>query len=138
MYRALVATVLDREAALDALQDAFEEGLRNPPRHQDNIRGWLYRVALRKARRGLARLPMPLPLDFERPVSDDSDALLQRLEIGRLLRTLTERQRSILVAHYYLGLSQEEIGGLLGIRRGTVSATISQALARLRGGALNA
>lgn len=138
VYRALVATLFDPDAALDALQDAFEEGLRRPPRHHDNIRGWLYRVALRKARRGLARLPLPFAADFDRPVPDDTDRILERLEVGRLLGALTERQRSIVVSHYYLGLSHEEIGELLGIRRGTVSATISQALARLRGGAADA
>lgn len=47
---------------------------------------------------------------------------------------LTERQRAIFVAHYYLGLSQEEIAQALGIRRGTVSATVSQSLARMRQG----
>lgn len=138
VYRALVATLFDREAALDALQDAFEEGIRKPPPDQRNLPGWLYRVALRKARKGLMRLPITLGRPPDRAVGDEVDALLQRLDIGRLLQTLTERQRSILVAHYYLGLSQEEIGDLLGIRRGTVSATISQALARLRGGELHA
>jgi DNA-directed RNA polymerase specialized sigma24 family protein len=31
LYRALVAALLEREAALDGLHDAFEEGLRKPP-----------------------------------------------------------------------------------------------------------
>ena len=38
----------------------------------------------------------------------------------------------MVVAHYFLGLSQQEIADLLGLRRGTVGATISQALARMR------
>jgi RNA polymerase sigma factor (sigma-70 family) len=67
--------------------------------------------------------------------SEDSTlAVLQRLEVGRLLVLLTERQRAIVVAHYYLGLSQEEIAEALGVRRGTVSATVSQSLARMREG----
>lgn len=139
VYRALVATLFDREAALDALHDAFEQGLRKPPSHQDNIPGWLYRVALRRARRGLLRIPSPLGLrDDARETRDEVAAVLDRLEVGRLLATLTERQRSIVVGHYYLGLTQEELAELLGVRRGTVSATISQALAKLRGGAVDA
>lgn len=63
---------------------------------------------------------------------DQTAALLDRLEVGRLLALLTERQRAIVVAHYYLGLSQEEIAQALGVRRGTVSATVSQSLARMR------
>ena len=37
VYRALVAATLDRERALDALHDAFEEGLRHPPVDDRNL-----------------------------------------------------------------------------------------------------
>ena len=55
VYRALVAATLDRERALDGLHDAFEEGLRHPPADDRHLEGWLYRVALRKTRRGIFR-----------------------------------------------------------------------------------
>ena len=131
VYRALVAATLDRERALDGLHDAFEEGLRHPPADDRNLEGWLYRVALRKARRGLFRSRREAPLT-ELPSGDPTTSVLHRLEVGRLLALLTERQRAIVVAHYYLGLTQEEIAAGLGIRRGTVSATVSQSLARMR------
>lgn len=131
VYRALVAATFDRERALDGLHDAFEEGLRHPPRDERNLEGWLYRVALRKTRRGILRGLRESRLP-DRPAADATAAALDRLEVGRLLALLTERQRAIVVAHYYLGLSQEEIAELLGVRRGTVSATVSQSLARMR------
>jgi RNA polymerase sigma factor (sigma-70 family) len=68
----------------------------------------------------------------ELAVDDPAAAVVLRLEVGQLLALLTERQRAIVVAHYYLGLTQEEIAGALGVRRGTVSATVSQSLARMR------
>ncbi|HUQ42300.1 MAG TPA: RNA polymerase sigma factor [Candidatus Limnocylindrales bacterium] len=131
VYRALVAATLDRERALDGLHDAFEEGLRHPPENDRNLEGWLYRVALRKTRRGIFRSLRETPMT-ELPAEDPTALVIRRLEIGRLLSFLTERQRAIVVAHYYLGLSQEEIAATLGIRRGTVSATVSQSLARMR------
>ena len=131
VYRALVAATLDRERALDGLHDAFEEGLRHPPADDGNLEGWLYRVALRKTRRGIFRGGREVELT-ELSSDDPTSALLRRLEVGRLLALLTERQRAIVVAHYYLGLSQEEIAEALGVRRGTVSATVSQSLARMR------
>ena len=133
VYRALVAATLDRERALDGLHDAFEEGLRNPPADDRNLEGWLYRVALRKTRRSLLRVFREGPMT-EISSEDSTVALLQRLEVGRLLVLLTERQRAIVVAHYYLALSQEDIAEALGVRRGTVSATVSQSLARMREG----
>ena len=133
VYRALVAATLDRERALDGLHDAFEEGLQHLPSDDRNLEGWLYRVALRKTRRGLLRaLREGFATDL--PADDPSAAVLQRLEVGRLLALLTKRQRAIVVAHYYLGLSQQEIAAAVGVRRGTVSATVSQSLARMRKG----
>jgi RNA polymerase sigma factor (sigma-70 family) len=131
VYRALVAATFDRERALDGLHDAFEEGLRHPPRDDRNLEGWLYRVALRKTRRGLFRARRESGRAAA-VAADDIAAVLDRLECGRLLGLLTERQRSIVVAHYYLGLTQDEIADALDIRRGTVSATVSQSLARMR------
>jgi RNA polymerase sigma-70 factor (ECF subfamily) len=131
VYRALVAATFDRERALDGLHDAFEEGLRHPPQDDRNLEGWLYRVALRKTRRGLFRAQR----ESGRAAATSTDgiaAVLDRLEVGRLLGLLTDRQRAIIVAHYYLGLTQEEIADALDIRRGTVSATVSQSLARMR------
>lgn len=133
VYRALVAAALDSERALDGLHDAFEEGLRHPPTDDGNLEGWLYRVALRKTRRSLLRVFREGPIT-EISSEDPTVAVLQRVEVGRLLVLLTERQRAIVVAHYYLGLSQEEIAEALGVRRGTVSATVSQSLARMREG----
>lgn len=131
VYRALVAATLDRERALDGLHDAFEEGLRHPPADDRNLEGWLYRVALRKTRRGIFLAGREVDLT-ELSAADPAVAIVQRLEVGRLLAFLTERQRAIVVAHYYLGLTQEQIAEGLGIHRGTVSATVSQSLARMR------
>lgn len=135
VYRALVATLLDADLAADALQDAFVAGLDRPPLHDANVAGWLFRVAVRKA--GRARRRRTRWLDAAGVVSgerDQIDALLDRLSVGQLLRLLTPRQRSIVVAYFYLDQSQDQIAELLGIRRGTVAATISQALARMRKG----
>lgn len=131
VYRALVAATLDRERALDGLHDAFEEGLRHPPSDDRNLEGWLYRVALRKTRRGVLRFIREVRMT-EVSSDDPTTAIVHRLEVGRLLELLTERQRAIVVAHYYLGLTQQEIAETLGVRRGTVSATVSQSLTRMR------
>jgi RNA polymerase sigma-70 factor (ECF subfamily) len=136
VYRALVATLLDAELASDALQDAFLSGLRKPPAHDTNTAGWLFRVALRKALRARSRT-RTVSLDAADGLASQSseiDALMDRLSIGQLLKLLTVRQRSIVVAYFYLDQTQEQIAELLGIRRGTVAATVSQALARMRKG----
>jgi RNA polymerase sigma factor (sigma-70 family) len=134
VYRALVAAFLDRDAALDGLHDAFEEGMRKPPADSGNLEGWLYRVALRRARRAGRRDARNVTLEFAPSIDDGMDRTLDRLEIGRLLGMLTDRQREIVVAHYFLGLRHEDIADLLAIRPGTVAATISHAIGKMRKG----
>jgi RNA polymerase sigma factor (sigma-70 family) len=45
---------------------------------------------------------------------------------------LSQRQRQVLVLRYWLDLDQAEIAETLGVAVGTVKATTSQALAKLR------
>lgn len=134
VYRALVATLLDPDLAADALQDAFLAALERPPAHDGNVAGWLFRVAVRRAGRARRRRMFGLQPGAVSAERDEIAALLDRLSVGQLLRLLTPRQRSIVVAYFYLDQTQEQIAELLGIRRGTVAATISQALARMRKG----
>lgn len=131
MYRALLATLRDSRLAEDCLHDAFAEGLRRPPPHEANLEGWLFRVALRRARRHRSPL-LSLLRPANQATPDHIAQLLDRLEAGRLLSLLTERQRAVVVAYYYLGLTQAETAALFQIRSGTVSATLAQALSRMR------
>jgi RNA polymerase sigma-70 factor, ECF subfamily len=136
VFRALLATLRDREAARDALHEAFLEGIARPPAHDQNLPGWLFRVALRKSRRGPYRPMLALFGDAVR-VPEGPDvvaAALDRMEAGRLLALLTERQRAMVIAQYYLGLPQQDIARLFSVRRGTVAATLAQALLRMRRG----
>src|SRR5207249_3974997 len=92
---------------------------------------------LRRARH-IRGFRLPLRLDElvgslrEPEIPAETETLLDRLALGELLRLLTRRQRAVVVAHYYLGLTQQEIADALGVRRGTVGATLSQALSHMR------
>jgi RNA polymerase sigma-70 factor, ECF subfamily len=130
VYRALVAMGASDEDASDAVQDAFEHALREErPAHRPE--GWLFVVACRawKRRRWRDRIFRPIgalarAIDGRR--SDGEIDLLVELQ------RLTERQRSVVVSRYVLGLSQREIAELLDIAPGTVAATAHQATALLR------
>jgi len=132
VYRALLATLRDAARAEDALHDAFEERLRRPPARSENVAGWLYRVALRHAHRRPWRFLRLLDAHAAVSPADDIGTLLDSMEAGRLLALLTERQRAIVIAHYYLGFTHAETAELFGVRPGTVSATLAKALVRMR------
>jgi RNA polymerase sigma-70 factor, ECF subfamily len=132
VYRALLAVLKDRDEALDALHDAFLQGLRRPPTGDENLGGWLYVVALRRGRKDRLRKRVLARLRPGRAQGDEIKRLLDRLHVASLLAGLSERQRAVVVAQYYLGLDQREIADRLGIKQGTVSATLAQAKARMR------
>ena len=56
----------------------------------------------------------------------------ERDELVRLLRTLTDRERRVMVLRHYFDLSELEVADELGIAPGTVKSTRSRALAKLR------
>ena len=56
----------------------------------------------------------------------------ERDEAVRLLRTLTDRERRIVVLRHYFDLSEAEVAQELGVARGTVKSTLSRALGKLR------
>ena len=138
VYHALLAVLRDPDRALDALHDAFVTGLRKPPAEDDDLAGWLFVVAVRSGRRAFGRSLLRLDQVRSRVSKDEIEASLDRMEVGRLLAGLTERQRAMVVAQFYLGLDHREIARHFGVKTGTVSATLAQAKARMRAEVRNA
>ncbi|GAA1886744.1 sigma-70 family RNA polymerase sigma factor [Lapillicoccus jejuensis] len=60
------------------------------------------------------------------------DRVDDRDEIVRLLATLPEQQRKVVVLRYYADLSEQQVADALGVSVGTVKSTASRALATLR------
>ena len=55
-----------------------------------------------------------------------------RDEIVRLLATLTDRERRVVVLRHYYDLAEADVAAELGVATGTVKSTLSRALAKLR------
>jgi RNA polymerase sigma factor (sigma-70 family) len=73
-------------------------------------------------------------VEHELPVGSAEAAVLaeqDRRAVLAAVARLPVRAREILALRYYLDLPYEEIAATLGVSRGTVSSTISRALATL-------
>ena len=126
LWWALLAYSGNREVASDATAEAFALALRDADAIRDPS-PWVWKVAFRIATKELriARRQEPVvPGAYEL----DEEAA----EVARSLSHLTERQRAIVVLHYYLDLPTEEIGVLLGMSRSTVSVHLHRGRNRLR------
>lgn len=128
----------DAELAEDATQDALVRAWRDLPtlRDADRFDAWLHRIVVRSCtdigrhrRRWRTEISV-VPLE---PAEADSAAgLADRDQIERGLRRLREAQRTILVLHFYVGLSPTETAAALGIPVGTAKSRLHYAIDALR------
>jgi RNA polymerase sigma factor (sigma-70 family) len=128
VYRGLIALGARPDEAEDALHDAFVRQLEGAD--ISSVAGWLFVVAMRRwrRRRWRERIFRPLTGTARTPESFPD----VRIDLFDALHKLPRRQREVLVARYVVGLSQEETAQVLGIARGTVAATATQAARALR------
>lgn len=96
---------------------------------------WLFQIALNLCR-DARRRPPPEPVDphtIELPATGEGSAQATEnaLDAERLLASLPEAQRSVLVLRYYCDLSEAEAAEILGCPTGTVKSRMHHALAHL-------
>jgi RNA polymerase sigma-70 factor, ECF subfamily len=141
LLRYLVCLGLSSDEAQDVVQDAFLSLHRHLASggSQENIRGWLFRVAHNGARnrqnRYDRRFGAPMDPEMDAPVDDATPerAVLEKekfLQLERALRQLTAMERECLLLRAS-GLRYREIGEALGIATSTVGDTVERAIKKL-------
>jgi RNA polymerase sigma-70 factor (sigma-E family) len=103
----------------------------------DKAQAYLRRTVVNLSRSRLRHLRVVRRVPKERAgVESSAEAhVLAKAEHGSLLAALSRlslRQRQVIVLRYWLDLDQTEAAETLGVAAGTVKATTSQALAKLR------
>lgn len=134
--------VTDTAAADDLVQDAWVAALENPPRHAENLRGWLGAVignlarsrGRSQGRRAAREAQVGLDARQEAPSSADlaSQVDTQRRLASAVLE-LEEPYRSAVILRFYEGLNATRIADRLGIAPGTARWRIKTGLDSLRG-----
>ena len=134
LLRALLAIGGDPDAAEDAAQEAFVKAHRSGLDRLERPGAWLLVVGTRELLRSRRRRRVEDEKWAERgtPSAPGTDAIADRADLLAALRQLPERQRTVVVARYYYGLTYDEIAHQFSIKSGTVAATLHQALEKLR------
>jgi len=148
LFAICVRVVNDREAANDAVQEAFFSAYRNLARFRgDSFRSWLTRIALNAAT-DVLRLRKRRPADpypeWEdeawQPPADEDDAperQAMRRNAAELLRRalaqVTPDQRAAIVLYDVEGYDYQEIADMTGVSLGTVKSRIHRGRLALRG-----
>jgi RNA polymerase sigma-70 factor, ECF subfamily len=141
LLRYLVCLGLTSDEAQDVVQDAFVSLQRHMASggDQENMRGWLFRVAHNQARNRQTSYHRRFgeTLDGEKDfLADDAtpeQLVLEREKLRRVaaaIRLLTESERECLLLRAG-GLRYREIGEVLGMATSTVGDTVDRAMRKL-------
>ncbi len=147
LFSVTVRMLADREAAADAVQEAFFSAYRNLARFRgDSFRSWLTRIALNAATDTLRvrkRRPAdPYPEwedDSWQPPADEQDnpermaiAVARSRRIQEALTHITLDQRTAIVLFDVEGYDYQEIADMTGVSLGTVKSRIHRGRLALR------
>ncbi len=130
---AVAAATRSDDGAEDAVQDALIKALDADPL-PENLRAWVTVVAVNRRRdlqrrasaerRAIGRLDAPAP-------SDPTAGLAEHTALREAVDALPERQRQIVLMHYYLDSSVADIASALGVAPGTVKTQLHRGRAAL-------
>jgi RNA polymerase sigma factor (sigma-70 family) len=127
--RVATAIVGDPDQARDAVHDGFVQAVRHRRRFRgESLEGWLWKIVVNAARKRRAR-ERPIPLEFASP---PAAAPSENGDLRALVAALPERQRHALFLRYYADLDYRSIAQALGVRPGTVAASLHAAHETLR------
>jgi RNA polymerase sigma-70 factor (ECF subfamily) len=139
LFRVAHSILRERSHAEDATQQAYFDIWRNIRRLRDpaKFEGWSYRILVNACYAEAKRTPGWLPgtevATAQEPRAVDAfDAVLDREELEHGFQRLTVDQRVVVVLHFHLDMTLEQVAGTLGIPKGTVESRLGRALKSMR------
>ena len=140
LYRMAVSIVMEREAALDVVAEAFTRAfrrirsLRDPSRFKE----WLFRIGANLARDELRRRSRIRPIEEAGEAAGGPDPAREAarrelaLKVKEALEALPNRQREVVALRAFEGLGFREIARLFGISEGAARANYHFGVRALR------
>jgi RNA polymerase sigma-70 factor, ECF subfamily len=124
--------------AEEVLQEAFTQLWASPgtPAELADFRRYLYRIVASRATDYHRRQALARRIRFFGPSSPDPMAEIERRvgdqEVGRLLRSLSPRERQVAYLYYFEDQPADEISRALGINPATVRVMLHRTVQKLR------
>jgi RNA polymerase sigma-70 factor, ECF subfamily len=142
VYAYVESLLRDRAAAEDVTSQAYERAFRKRRRYRPakgSADAWLFGIArnaaLDELRRRKRSAPLPLQL-AEDPAApgphDQADLALRRETVRAALARLTGHERDLVALKFAGGLSNEEIGRVVGISSSNAGTRLHRVIRKLR------
>jgi len=131
--RVAAAITGDEELGADAVQDGFTGAVRSRRRFRGgSLDAWLWAAVLNAARTNRRRRSAPLKSGEKDLAAPSAEQHPRTIPLREAIAGLPDRQRLVLFLHYFADLDYQTIATAVGIRPGTVGATLNGARAALR------
>ncbi|MEO1057529.1 MAG: sigma-70 family RNA polymerase sigma factor [Actinomycetota bacterium] len=130
-YQMAFQVLGSRADAEEVAQDTMTKAFVRWRRVRRHARPWVCRVAINGALGRVRRRARRLPDSAMSPHADVADVAV-RLDLQRLLRSLSGRQRDVVVLRYLADMSESDVAAELGISVGSVKRHAHRGIASLR------
>jgi RNA polymerase sigma factor (sigma-70 family) len=141
VYAYVASLLRDRSAAEDVSATAFERAWRKRrsfSARRGSPRAWLFGIArnaaldeLRRRGRQVSLITDPGDLDVE-PLEDSADRTARRAALRAALAELEPRERDLIALKFHGGLTNAEIGRVLGKSETNVGTLVHRTVTKLR------
>lgn len=139
LFRVAHGILRDRSHAEDATQQAYLDVWRNINRLRDpaKFEVWSYRLLVHACYAEGKRTPKWLPdtavpSTREPRAADAYGTVIDRDELEYGFRQLSVDHRVVIVLHYLLDMTLEQVAETLGVRQGTVNSRLSRGMDAMR------
>ncbi len=135
--RLAFAMLHNQDDSEDVVQEAAFKAWRAWPKLRDasNLRAWFLKIVVNECRqrrrsRWWSVVKFASREDEPTPLAADHDEAT--IDLRRAVRSLPYEMRLAIVLRYYMDLSFDEVGGVLGVSAPAAKARVHRALVRLR------
>jgi len=134
VYRQIALMINDDDKAQDIAQEVFIKLIKDPPHNDENIGGWLSKVAINQALNYI-RSEKSLKVrelkvfQFNDTLISPEDMAIEKIENEKAKKVLSkmDRRDKLCLILKHSGYSYEEISISLGIKKSSVGTTIARA-----------
>src|SRR5579864_4903921 len=134
-YQLACGMLHDPQAAEDAVQEAALKAWRKLGQLRDDsrLRPWFLGIVANECRSAQrSRWRSVMKADQSERVADTADSAISRIEVRRVLRGLDHKKRLVLVLHWYLDMTLEEISSVTGDSVHAVEGRLYRGMQELR------
>ena len=141
VYAYVASMLRDRSAAEEVTAQAFERAYRKRSTYRPgrgSAEGWIFGIARHAALDELRRLKRRATLEGEpedlhaTPPEDHAEAVVRRETVRAALAGLDPRDRDLVALKFQGGLSNAEIGRVLGMSESNVGTKLHRTMEKLR------